>query len=94
MRTSFERGRSVGRGIFGLTKFKQIFSNNKRKVLYEITGKISFEGEDLVINLLEFTCSGDREYKVQSKKAEERAKLESVVDCLAEVVVQVFNGFK
>lgn len=25
-----------------MTQFKQIFSNNKRKVLYEITGKVAF----------------------------------------------------
>lgn len=30
-----------------MTQFKQIFSNKKRKVLYEITGKLTFEGDDL-----------------------------------------------
>ena len=30
-----------------MSQFKQIFSNNKRKVLFEINGRLKFEGEDL-----------------------------------------------
>ena len=31
-----------GLGNFSLTKFKRIFSNNKKKLLYELSGKIKF----------------------------------------------------
>jgi hypothetical protein len=48
------------RGKPAVIQFKRIFSNNKRKVLYEISGKIDFEGEDLSLKLEEITCSGDR----------------------------------
>lgn len=42
-----EGGEAVGRSKCEMIKFKQIFSNNKRKVLYELTGKVIFEGEEL-----------------------------------------------
>ena len=40
-------GESRRRGTSAMSQFKQIFSNNKRKVLFEITGRVTFEGEDL-----------------------------------------------
>ena len=75
-------------------QFKRIFSNNKRKVLYEISGDISFEGEDLKIKLVELTCSGDQDYVVKGKKAEEKAKLSSVAGKLVSLVVETFNRYK
>jgi len=77
-RTSPNISRVGRRSTFVTIQFKRIFSNNKRKILYEISGKVNFEGEDLFLNLKEFTCSGDREYEVKGKKAEERAKLLSL----------------
>jgi len=47
MRIRAKRSEFVGRSTSVITEFKQIFSNNKRKVLYEITGNLKFEGEDL-----------------------------------------------
>ena len=38
-------------GNYGITKFKRIFSNNKKKLLYDISGKIKFEGDDLHVKL-------------------------------------------
>lgn len=40
-----ERGQLGRRGRCGVIQFKQIFSNNKRKVLYEVNGKVKFEGD-------------------------------------------------
>lgn len=39
---SVEGGEIGRRRKCGMIQFKQIFSNNKRKVLYEITGKVTF----------------------------------------------------
>lgn len=77
-----------------VTQFKQIFSNNKRKVLYEITGRVRFEGEDLELKLQELTCSGDREFQVKGKSKEERALLQAAAGQILEVVVGCFNRFK
>lgn len=41
-------------------EFKQIYSNNKKKILYELSGDIKFEGEDLLIKIKEVACSGDQ----------------------------------
>lgn len=49
--TCTQVSQSGRRGKVGFIQFKRIFSNNKRKVLYEITGKIDFEGEDLSLKL-------------------------------------------
>ena len=34
-----------------MSQFKQIFSNNKRKVLFEVSGRVKFEGEELELKL-------------------------------------------
>lgn len=60
VRPGVDLGGFGGRGRSGLTQFKRIFSNNKRKIMYELTGKIKFEGEDLCIKIEELTCSGDQ----------------------------------
>ena len=39
---SVEGGKIGRRCKYAMIQFKQIFSNNKRKVLYEITGKVTF----------------------------------------------------
>jgi hypothetical protein len=46
-RLAAERSQSGGRGRRGYSQLKQIFSNGKRKLLYEISGKIKFEGDEL-----------------------------------------------
>ena len=42
MLAGFEISGFVGRGKHGVKQFKQVFSNNKRKILYEITGSVKF----------------------------------------------------
>ena len=46
-----EGGESRRRGTSALSQFKQIFSNNKRKVLFEVSGRVKFEGEELELKL-------------------------------------------
>lgn len=56
-------------------EFKQIYSNNKKKILYDLSGEIKFEGDALLIKIKEVACSGDQEYTVKGKKKEEKEKL-------------------
>lgn len=73
-----EGGGLIGRGRNGETQLKQIFANSKRKVLFELTGKVVFEGEGLEIKLEDVTCTGDREYSVKGKVKEERERVSKV----------------
>ena len=60
-------GEPLGRGRCGDTQLKQIFANQKKKVLFELTGKMVFEGDGLEIKLDDITCTGDRDYSVKGK---------------------------
>ena len=62
--------------------------------MYEISGKISFEGEDLFIKLEDISCSGDRDYRVSGKVKEEKEKLLTVSEKMIGVIVQAFNSYK
>jgi hypothetical protein len=62
--------------------------------MYEITGKVNFEGEELYLKLEEFTCSGDQEYSIKGKKKEEKEKLKPFAKKVASLIVGVFNSYK
>ena len=62
--------------------------------MYEISGKIKFEGEELYVKLEELTCSGDQEFSVKGKKKEEREKLKPFASKIVSLVVEVFNRYK
>ncbi len=94
VRPAAEGSQSGRRGTRGHSQLKQIFSNGKRKLLYEISGKIKFEGEELEVKVAEVTCSGDREWQAKGKKKEEREKLAGVGGKLVEAMVGVINRFK
>lgn len=63
-------------------------------MLFEVTGTVRFEGEDLELKLEEITCSGDREYSVKGKKKEERSVLEGAAEQIVEAIVGCFNRYK
>jgi hypothetical protein len=77
-RTAAQGGDPGRRSTLGPTQFQRIFANNKRKVLYEITGTLKFEGDELELKLKELTCSGDQEWGVKGKVKEEKERLRSV----------------
>lgn len=75
-------------------EFKQIYSNNKKKILYELSGEIKFEGEELMLKIQEVACSGDQEYTVKGKKQEEKEKLIAVGEKIIQVMVDCLNQYK
>ena len=62
--------------------------------MYELTGKVSFEGEDLHLKITDLTCTGDQEFSVKGKNKEEKAKLHSVAGKLIPTIVEHFNSYK
>lgn len=57
--------RLEGEVICCFNQFKRIFSNNKKKILFDIRGGLEFEGEKLELELLQLTDSGDRDYCIK-----------------------------
>lgn len=42
----------------------------------------------------ELTCTGDREYSVKAKKAEDKEKVSAIANSIVELIIREFNRFK